>query len=69
VRPRNAWELAGVFPGMRRVLRHPRMGGLRLDGNQVHQLGERPPQADVCASGLLDPLCVLPVIPDGGNES
>jgi hypothetical protein len=45
------------------------MGGLRLDGNQVHQLSERPPQADVCASGLLDPLCVLPVILDGGNQS
>ena len=45
------------------------MGGLRLDGNQVHQLSERPPQADVCASGLLDPLCVLPVTPDRGNQS
>jgi hypothetical protein len=44
------------------------MGGLRLDGNQVHNLGERPPQAAAFATGLPDPLCVRPAIPDKAGE-
>jgi hypothetical protein len=39
------------------------MQGTRPDGIQVHDLGEQPPQAAVYACALLDPFCVLPVIP------
>jgi hypothetical protein len=53
---------------MRRALRHLRMDELRPDGNQVHHLAGCAPQTAVYASVLLHPLCVLPVIPDGGGE-
>jgi hypothetical protein len=45
------------------------MEDLRPHGIQVHHVGERRPQAAGGASGLLDPLCLLPVIPGGGGES